>query len=301
MKKALNILFIAFTLHGAIALAGVPAVSQVEVTDVTTASFAVTWGASEPSTGTLSVFASDCATTVSGLSLVSEASDTTGAMKITAAGLSADTSYCYQTATTSKSTSELTVYPSQPAPVATAKAVLSTLATGTVITPFANDLLRVPAVYLPTVTDVPDGVLEVLYLDGGKGPLSLLLTSDANLRYFNMNNIFSAATGSSINLTGNEGVRISERHGVSGCVIDRFRRVPADQEMTRARAFLTSPRPQDIDFNGTVNILDVLRIAGGSGTAKGDACFNSDLDMMGHNRVDLSDIDNVIGSFDATL
>jgi hypothetical protein len=292
-------LFLAYLLHGAIALGGVPSVSQVEVTDVTPGSFAVTWTASEPATGTLVVLASDCSTTVTVLSLVSEGSDTTSCLKVTAAGLAADTAYCYQTSTMSRSTSDTSVYPAQPATVATTKAVLRTMATGTVITPFANDLLKVPAVYLRTVADVPDGMLEVLYLDGGHGPLSLLLTSDSKTRYFNMNNLFSAATGSSLNLTGNERVRISERHGASGCVIDRWRRVPADQELTAARDFITSPKPQDIDFDGTVNILDVLRVAGGMGSSKGDACFNSELDVMRHNRVDQQDLSSVIGSFDA--
>jgi len=221
-------------------------------------------------------------------------------MRVTATGLSADTSYCYQTLTTSKSTSQTTVYPAQPALVATAKAVLRTMVTGTVLTPFANDLLRVPAVYLPTVADVPDGVLVALYLDGGKGPLSLLLTSDVSTRYFNMNNLFSAAMGSSINLVGNERVRLSERHGRSGCVIDRFRKAPADLELTTVRDFVTNPRPQDVDFSGTVNILDVLRVVGGAGTAKGGVCFNSDLDMTtGDTKVDFADVQSVVGSFDA--
>src|SRR5512146_1457817 len=97
-----------------------------------------------------------------------------------------------------------------------------------------------------------------------------------------MNNVFSAATGSSMNLVGGERVRISERHGNSGCIIERFRKVPADQEMTQTRDFITSTKPQDIDFNETVNILDVLRVAGGLGSARGDPCFNSELDVTNH-------------------
>lgn len=300
MRTVIKIVLLASLLLSRAASAGVPAVSRMETTDITTASFAATWVASEPSTGSVSVFAADCLTPVTGLTTTTAANDSTGFIKVMVSGLSADTSYCYQTVTTSKSTAGVTVYPSQPAVVATVKAVLRTVATGTVITPFANDLLSVPAVYLPSGEDVPDGVLEVLYLDGGNGPLSLLLTNDANARYFNMNNLFSAATGSSVNLTGSERVRISERHGRSGCVIDRFRRAPADHEMTMVRDFVTSPKAQDIDFNGKVNILDVLRVVGGAGTTKGDACFNSELDMMGHNKVDFTDVQSVIGSFDAT-
>lgn len=277
------------------ATAGVPVVSQMEVTDVTPASFAVTWVTSEPATCAVSVFASDCTTPITGLPMTAEGNDTTGVMRVTVSGLVADASYCYQTSTTSKSLSDVTVSPAQPATVVMAKMVLRTMATGTVLVPFGNDLLRVP-----TVSGAPDGVLGVLYVTGGKGPVSLLLTSDVNKHYFNMNNLFDAATGMSINLVGGEKVRIVERHGISGCSIDRFRAVPADFETTQTRDFVASPKPQDIDFNGTVNILDVLRVAGGMGTVGGDPCFNSELDVTSHNRVDQNDLNSVIGGFDET-
>jgi hypothetical protein len=300
MKIAFKIVLLAGLLHCAPAFAGVPSVSQMEVADVTPGSFAVSWVASEPSVGTITTFASDCTTALAGLSLAAENNDATGFIKVTVSGLSADSSYCYQTRTTSISTLETALYPSAPAPLATTKAALRTMMTGTALLPFANDLLRVPPVYLAAETEVPDGILAIMYLDGGNGPLSLLLTNDGRTRFFNMNNLFSSATGSTMNLVGGERVRITERHGKSGCVVDRFRQVPADQETTRARDFVPSPRPQDIDFNGTVNILDVLRVAGGMGTARGDSCFNSELDMSSHDRVDQSDLDSVIGSFDAT-
>ena len=177
----------------------------------------------------------------------------------------------------------------------TATAVLRTMATGTAIVPFANDLLKVPS-----APASPDGVLEVLYITGGNGPISVLLTADPNRQYFNMNNLFDGATGSSINLNGGELLRISERQGRSGCVIDRFRKVPADLETTRARDMTASARKQDVDFNGTVNILDVLRAAGGLGTTSGGPCFNSDLDMTNNGQVNQTDVDSVITNFDAT-
>jgi len=152
---------------------------------------------------------------------------------------------------------------------------------------------------VPVVSGAADGVLEVLYLTGGKDPVSLLLTNDSTQQYFNMNNLFDAATGNTVDLIGGESVRISERHGSSGCVIDRFRKVPADLETTGVHDLVSTPRVQDIDFNGTVNILDVLRVVKGAGTAAGDLCYNSDLDIMGHNRVDSTDVQSVIGSFDA--
>lgn len=294
MKTAINIILLAMMFGAANAFAGVPSVSQMEVTDVTPASFAVTWVASEPAAGALTLYQSDCVTPATGLVMTGEGNDATGAIRVTVSGLSADTVYCYQASTVSKSTSEVTISPAQPASVLTARMVIRSMATGTAIVPFGNDLLRVPA-----ISGAADGVLEVLYLAGGKGPVSLLLTNDATKQYFNMNNLFDAATGTTANLAGGEAVRISERHGMSGCVIDRFRKVPADLETTGVRDLVGTPRPQDIDFNGTVNILDVLRVVGGAGSAAGDVCYNSDLDIMGHNKVDSTDVQSVIGSFDA--
>jgi hypothetical protein len=294
MKKAINIILLATLLVTANVFAGVPSVSQREVTDVTPASFAVTWVASEPSTGALTVYQSDCVTQITGLVMTSEGNGTTGVIKVTVSGLGADKVYCYQASTASTSTSDVTISPSQPATVLTARMAIRSLSTGTAIVPFGNDLLRVPP-----ISGAADGVLEVLYLAGGKDPLSLLLTNDLAKQYFNMNNLFDAGTGTTVNLTGGESVRLSERHGISGCVIDRFRKVPADLETTGVRDFVSTPRSQDIDFNGTVNILDVLRVLGGAGSAAGDVCYNSDLDMMGHNKVDSTDVQSVIGSFDA--
>jgi hypothetical protein len=294
MKKAIHIVLLV-ALLASNAVAGVPSVTQMEVADITPVSFAVTWIAGEASVASLSVYQSDCATPVSGATTTVQKNDATGVMRATASGLAAGSSYCYQTLTTSVSTSQAALAPASPVSVVTATAVLRTMTTGTGLVPFANDLLKVPS-----APAAPDGVLEVLYLTGGKGPISVLLTADPNGQYFNMNNLFDAGTGTSINLTGGELLRISERQGRSGCVIDRFRKVPADLETTRAKDMTASPRKQDVDFNGTVNILDVLRVAGGLGTFKGGPCFNSDLDITNHDQVNQNDVNSVITNFDAT-
>lgn len=280
-----------------------PTVSQLAVADVTPASFAVAWLAGEPATGTLTIFQADCTTPVASLPMTAEGNDTTGFLRVTVAGLAANTGYCYQTVTTSKGTAEVTVYPLQPASVTTATAVTRVTTVGGVSVPFANDLVRIPPVYLPTPADTPDGMLVLLTLadGGGLGPLSLLLTTDPATGYFNMNNLFSAGTGTSLNLTGGERVRISERHGKSGCAIDRFRTVPADGEVTKVVDFAPPARPQDIDANGKVNILDILRVAAGVGSSQGDPCFNGDLDLNGDGKVDLQDVVNAEGNFDAAL
>jgi hypothetical protein len=283
--------------------AGAPLVGWSEVTDVTPGSFAVSWQSSEPASGALYLFKGDCVTPVSNPLLSSEGSDRSGIIKVTVAELSANTAYCYQTVTTSKSTSETSVYPALPVLVLTEKTINRDMVVGGKSVPFANDLLHIPAPYLPASTDSQDGLLIVLKLLDGKGdkPLSLLLTTDDTKNYFNMNNLFDPTGGQSVNLTGGERVRITERHGNLGCTaIDRFRNVPADMETTRGNSFDRCARSNDIDCNSKVNILDILRVAHGIGNVNGDTCFNSDLDINADGKVDQMDMDAVTGGFDAT-
>jgi hypothetical protein len=279
-----------------------PAVSQVEVTDVTPKSFAVTWLSSEAATGSLILYQGDCATPLANLPMTSEGNDATGNIRVTVAELAAGTGYCYQTVTTSLNTAEATVYPVQPAAVTTANQVNRVTTAAGQSVPFANDLLLVPPVYLPSPTDTPVGILALMYLlDGkGKGPISVLLGYDETKNYLNLNNLFDATTAETINLTGGERVRIVERHGRPGCAVERFRTVPADAETTRAADFIRSARAQDIDANGRVDILDILRIAAGRGSANGAPCFNSELDLNGDSRIDLQDVVNAEENFDAT-
>jgi len=283
-------------------LAGTPLVGWIEVTDVTPGSFAVAWQSSEPASGSLNLFQADCLTPVPNPVLASEGNDLTGIVKVTASELSANTAYCYQTVTTSKNSSDTTVYPSLPASVLTEKTITRDMVAGGQSVPFANDLLQVPAPYLATPLSSQDGMLIVLkVLDKADWPLSLLLSADATGNYFNMNNLFDPAARQSINLTGGERVRITERHGNLGCAgIERFRTVPADQESTKGNSFQRCARVNDIDCNAKVNILDILRVAHGAGSSSGDPCFNSDLDINSDGKVDQLDLDAAIGGFDAT-
>src|SRR5689334_5010930 len=87
--------------------AGVPALANQRVTDVTTRSFAVVWTVSEPSSAVLSLFAADCATPAPGFTTALQQNAASGNMRLTVAGLAAATNYCYQLAVTSASTSDL--------------------------------------------------------------------------------------------------------------------------------------------------------------------------------------------------
>jgi len=284
-------------------LAGVPQVSSLEVTDLTPASFAVTWQSSEAATGSLYLFQADCTTPIPNPVLASQSGDTTGLIRVTVSELAADTGYCYQTATTSSYSSDVALFPPQPVAVRTEKNVSRDLVRDTGLVPFANDLVELPAPYLALAGETQAGTLVLLRALDGKGhrPLSLLLTGDASGNFLNLNNLFDPVSGASANLSGGERVRISERHGLGRCAaLDRFRLVPADQEQTRAVGLARCSRPQDLDCNGRVNILDVLRVARGSGSSQGDTCFNSDLDLNGDGKVDQLDLEAVKGGFDAT-
>lgn len=285
-------------------VAGVPVVTPAEVTDVTPASFTLIWKSSEPANGSLLLFDADCVTPVISPILSGESSDRSGFIRVTAAGLAANSSYCYKTVTVSKDTSETTLYPATPATVKTETSILRSMAVAGKNVPFANDLLAVPPTYLATGADSQDGFLIVLNMLDGKGnsPLSLLLGTAPAKNYFNMNNLFAPTVGQSINLTGGERVKISERHGNLGCQsIERFRKVPADAEITRKNSFSSCISPYDIDCSGTISILDILRVVRGVGSATGGSCFNSDLDVNSDGSVDLTDVNAVAGGFDATL
>jgi len=283
--------------------AGAPLVSQIEVSDVTPGSFAVAWQSSEPASGSLYLFQGDCATPIPNPLLTGEGNDQSGIVRVTAADLSPNTTYCYQTVTTSKSSSETLLYPASPVSITTQKAITRGMPAGGKTVPFANDLLQIPPPYIPSLLHSQAGLLIVLRLLDNKGdkPLSLLLTADATQNSFNMNNLFDPLSGQSLNLAGGERVRLTERHGNLGCAaIDRFRRVPADLEVTRGSAFERCARSLDMDCNNTVNILDILRVARGIGSSPGDTCFNSDLDLNADGTVNQLDADAVTGGFDAT-
>ena len=281
--------------------AGVPTVSHVEVSDLTPKSFSVFWITSEPSTAELYLYQGDCITPFSGVDVTAQGNDSTGILKVTVSGLSPNTTYCFQTVTKSKSTGDVTIYPNSPSPVTTEKRTNRIMTLNERMIPFANDVLRLPTVYLSPPTNTQEGVLVVLNILGEKQtrPISLLLAEKSEY-YFNLNNLFDPTTSENINLSGGERIRIRELHGTSGCTIETFRRVPADIELTGARNPESCFIPEDLDCNNSVNILDILRAVQWFGTSTGAICFNSDIDLNKDDTVNILDILTVVGSFGAT-
>ncbi|MBI5562417.1 MAG: hypothetical protein HY894_06155 [Deltaproteobacteria bacterium] len=279
--------------------AGVPAVSGLSVTDVTPSSFTVVWLSSEPSAPSISMFMADCATPVYGAFTSARSGDSTGNLRVTVSNLSPNTLYCYQTVTTSKSTSESALLPAAPATVTTEKAAYQMTTTAGVTTPFANSLLAVPPVYQKDANASTDGVAVTLTVLDNKAshPLSTLTSGGSGAAYFNLNNLYDPATGYSLNLTGGERVMLAESHGLDGCAVEHFYKLVPDAEKIDVQTPVTCALMQDLDCSGEVNILDVLREVKWNATARGGACFNGDSDMNGDGSVDQTDVFNVSGSF----
>lgn len=288
------LLFLLFSVR---AEAGVPVISGQRVTDVTTRSFSVILTVSEPSTALLSLFAADCATPTTGFATALQQNPTSGNMRITASGLNAAAGYCYQLAVTSDLTSELTT--SAAAPVTTAAEIVRTAPSGPNIVPSGNDIVKVPAVHLQGGENRNAIIATIELMNGATvAPLSLMLNGTPNVDYFNLNNLFTTVTGKTQLLAGGERVKISENHGVGGCVIERFRTLPTASGGTAPRSFVQA-NANDIDASGGVNILDILRVAAGKATTNSGPCFNSDLDLNGDGIIDSADFIIIKGGFNA--
>lgn len=277
------------------ASAGLPVVSGQRVTDVTTRSFSVILNVNEPSTALLSLFTADCSTPSSGFSTAQQQNTTSGNMRLSVSGLTAATGYCYQLAVTSVSTSQLTT--TTAAAVTTASALLRTVSAPPDILPSGNDTVKVPAVYLAP-GESRDAIIATTELVNGAAasPLSLFLSSNPKSDYFNLNNLFSTATGTTFSVVGGDRVKITENHGSGGCVISRFRTLPAASGGTAPRAFVQA-NANDIDASGGVNILDILRVVAGKSTTNSGPCFNSDLDLNSDGVIDANDLTIIKGGF----
>jgi hypothetical protein len=279
-----------------VADAGVPVISHERVTDVATRSFAVILTVSEPSTPLLSLFAADCTTPAAGFTTALQQNPASGNLRLTVSGLSAATGYCYQLAVTSTATTEVTT--TAAAPVTTATAIVRTTAAGSDSIPIGNDILKAPAVHLaPGESRAAIIIAMELTNSSAMTPLSMLLSTSSTKDYFNANNLFKTVSGKTIRLSGGERVKLTEIHGASGCVIDRFRTIPGPSDGTVPRDFAMQANASDIDASGGVNILDVLRIVGGKGTDSSGTCFNSDLDLNADGVIDVADLTIIKGGF----
>ena len=250
MRPTIAIL-IAATLASAGWAAG-PDVRAFRVTDVTPRSFRVAWLSSEAATATVRLFqAPDCVNEIFTATLTPfptrggdpelvEAAQEKGVMLVEVANLEPDTEYCVETVTVSSLTALSVNAPAAPLRVFTERRTTRARDTGgPAPTAFQNDLVKL-AVTRSTPGAPTLGALVLLQVSGASAPLTTWVgdaidddgdpaTSTA-LALFDLNNLYDAAGGESLDLIGDGSEEISAivLGGPEGYVEAIGRVVPAD-------------------------------------------------------------------------
>jgi len=207
----LLVLFWIYTGMLSFAVAGEPLVSHLVVTDVTPRSFSVVWISSEPSICSLRVF-DDQHQELSGLSLVSESglhppAEDLGVMKVTVTNLQPNTTYYFQTLTTSKGDGKLTISPLEPTSVQTE---LNSIVVH-------NDVLA-HRIFQRDGETAAQGALLLAEVDSGNYPITgWVETGDfAPWAFVNLDNIYSRETHTNLELAGGEGLTLTSIGGSLG-------------------------------------------------------------------------------------
>jgi len=275
------------------ALAVAPVVSDITVSDVTPVSFSVIWKSDLASTSDLNVFTDSAGTTpVAGAIIESQpvkngdagiaaAAEDIGVMKVRVTGLTANTTYYFQTETTEKGGIDVTLAPTAaPLPeVTTAGDVIRTLMDDSAEVPFTNDLIIFDC-------DVA-GALLVADVAGSDYPVSGFAGDGVagNLAYADLNNVFNS--GMTLPLKGSEYVELTKFKGIQG-IKSSDHWLPANTQMAKMLETLDAP-PCHADIappTGLVDSADVIAFlvdfgrSNCSGDCPGD--FNEDGDVDGN-------------------
>jgi hypothetical protein len=234
------------------AYAGVPEVSHVMLTDVTTRSFSVIWAAGEPSAASLEVYQDENGTLSavdavitphpieSGNESIRTAAENNGVMKVRVTGLAPDTTYYFKTITTSKSTEEIeetTDYPDA-APfisVTTESETVRTYESSGNVLPFSNDLIIEPC-YLDDGTTPAEGTLLLATVAGGSHPITAFVGDGVEPPYaiIDLNNVFSRDTFENIDLSQGLNLTLLNFRGLAGNSIVTHV-VPEDQSLSEVK------------------------------------------------------------------
>lgn len=210
--------------------ADMPTVQDLFVTDVTTVSFSVIWAASEASTATLEVF-EDAAGTIpvtgatiiphpvnNGDAAIRLAAEDNGVMKVMVTGLSYDTTYYFQTLTTSKSTVQTAVYPATGLlDVTTEVQTVRTYESNGDILPFSNDIIIEPC-YLEDGVTPATGTLLMATVAGANYPLTAFVGDGVPSpnALIDLNNAFSRTSFGNFDLQQGENLTLLNFGGLSG-------------------------------------------------------------------------------------
>jgi hypothetical protein len=281
VKRRLRIrwlsLFFLFVLPIA-AYGGMPKVSNLMVTDVTTTSFSVIWAANEESTAYLEVYKDEAGTVLdavitphpieSGDDTIRTAAEDNGVMKVRVTDLQPDTTYYFMTITTSKSTEETTDYPDTAMSVTTESETVRTYESGEDTLPFSNDVITEPC-YLDDGTTSAEGTLLLATLEGGNYPLTAFVGDGVDPPYamIDLNNVFSRETHENLDLFQGKKVTLVNLRGLAGAgdsIVTH--EVPEDLSLSEVKLpefglkaganFISFQlEPQD---TGTVTVLDPI-------------------------------------------
>lgn len=228
---------------------GVPEVSHVMVTDVTTRSFSVIWAASEPSTADLAVYEEQDGTVVAagaivmphpiecGDDTIKTAAEDNGVMKVRVTGLEPDTAYYFMTITASKSSPDTTYDPTAApfTPVVTESLTVRTYESDEDILPFSNDLI-IERCYLDDGVTDAEGTLLLATLEGGSYPITAFIGDGVDPPYavIDLNNVFSREAHENLDLSQGENLTLINFRGLSGNSIVTHD-VPLDESLCEVK------------------------------------------------------------------
>lgn len=289
------------------------AVYDTVITDVTTRAFSVAWVSDEAvDDATVRVYAdadgldeltADLTTSVPSANVVFAHDQ--GIVKVDVTGLVADTTVYVQTETMTPSGNVL--YPQTP-PYLPVRTALATRKANATDAPIVNDLIThdvltpdglsaaegaLLLVSVPTVSDYPVSAFV------GDGFLLPAAVTD-------LNNLFEAATGVSVDFAGGEVLRLSEYRGLR-CPINaqellRFRRVPVHAEtppITSLEMAGSCFTGADFNCDGCVDPIDFneFLIKFGLVNEPPDCRFNTDFDLSPNNSIDPVDFNELLMVF----
>jgi hypothetical protein len=269
-----------------------PVVSDITVSDVTPVSFSIIWKSDIAGTSNLNVFSDSAGTTPvtditiesqpvdNGDAAIAAAAEDIGVMKVRVSGLTPNATYYFQTETTEKGGSDVTLSPAaSPLPeVITAADVVRTRMEDSAEVPFTNDLIIFDC-------DVA-GALLVANVAGGDYPVSGFVGDGVagTNAYVDLNNVFNF--GITLPLEGGEDVELTKFKGIQG-IESENKAVPPATQLAKMLAPLEGP-PCNADIVppfGVVDASDVMAflVDFGSNSCSGDCLgdFDGDDDVDG--------------------
>jgi hypothetical protein len=301
-----SFMFLIAALLPAVAYGNMPDVTEVMVTDVTTRSFSVIWTSSEASYPSLNVYddvngtvpTSDAVITLQPVESdnndIGIVAENNGVLKVRVTGLEPDTTYYFQTVTTSKSfLDDVTFYPANPLfpGVTTESSVMRTKMCGEADVPFTNDLITVEC-YLPESSTPAEGTLLVAEVEGCHYPVSRFVGDGVPVpeAYIDLNNLFSLQSYTTKPVYGGERLTLTRLMGIHGVETSEYY-VPINEQLAQMKfPLLIPPCLGDFYRDGDVDGSDLAVFATDFGRTDCDTGEEREGDFDHDNDVDGSDL-----------